>query len=111
MQLGKVTQNDGPREGCHQTSPSKETRASKEEAVPEVHAGHAENPTSKESAHMRQPEKEIIPLPLRGHLGDQVHFEDHRQLFFERSASSSFQKRCKAEEETRTQVIARSNGA
>ena len=49
-------------------------KAPKEEAVPEVHAGHAEDPTSKERAHMRGPEEEITPSPLRGHLGDQAHF-------------------------------------
>ena len=69
-----MKKNDSRRKRCHQTGPRKEARAPKEEAVPEADGGHAEDPTSKERAHMRGPEEEITPSPLRGHLGDQAHF-------------------------------------
>ena len=51
VSLTAVGQEARRRKRCHQTGPRKEARAPKEEAVPEAHAGHAENSTTKESPH------------------------------------------------------------
>ena len=75
----EMKKNNIRRKRDHLTSFRKLEKAPKVEGVPEVHAGRAEDLTSRENALMRQPVKAITLSPQRGHRGDQAHFQDHRQ--------------------------------